>query len=183
MLYLGIYKPTKGGFGVYIRGVDNLSLEFFIEQGKLPQSLSQAPKVTTKSERLVWKKTALAAKNWITRFKLLSEIDQLSRVGNKSLWQHTDKYVSIRVQYYRLIVNGKTQATSPRIAQLEKLGAIFKDFKVTPSITRTHTISEQEYDSIKHEIVVLPSIPKSKRENQFENRINSFKLPLNSNLK
>ncbi len=182
-IHLGIYRPNKGGFGVYIRGLSGIALDYFAEEGKISLSSQAESKVSTKSERLKFTNSALAAKNWIARFQTLTEKEQLSRVGNKSIWLFSPKTVAIRVRYYKLIVNGIQKATSPRISELEKLGSIFRDYSIVPSVSRTHVISESEYEQIKHELEVLPALPKSKRENQFENRINSFKIPFNSNIK
>lgn len=179
---LGIYKPAKGGFGVYIKGLSGQALDYFVEEGKI--SLSQGESsVSTKSERLAWKKSHMGAKNWIVRFAMLSEQDQLSRVGNKSIWYFDNRGVTVRVQYYRLISNGIVRAVTPRLKQLESMGKLFSDYSIQPTVTRTHTISQSEFDKIKHDLTILPSLPKSRRESAFANKINSFKVPLNSKIK
>jgi hypothetical protein len=116
--------------------------------------------VATLSERLKHTATIEAAKNWIIRFKMLPELDQLARIGGKWIKARPSILVSARVQYYALFAHGKLQITTCDLQVLRSWQDIFDDYKVRPSVVRTKLFARDYYEQlIKEQRIEVISAP------------------------
>lgn len=153
---------TNKGIGVYVHQISGQVLDLF--KPMLGNPLGNS--IQTKSERLKHTATFKAAKEYIDRFYAMPLQDQVNAISNKSL-RLADKpvtkkgvLVATRVQYFRLSIGSRDLGTSFRLDEIAKVRKIWPNVSMTKTVAKEMLFDKDEFDQMKHWLVVLPAISK-----------------------